>query len=60
MNGVYRIARDGNVSGPERLPVFVPKGDIRISTANSEPELVLTGVNGRASVGGAMPVVVRR
>lgn len=60
MDGVYRITRDGNVSGPERLPVFVPKGDVRISMANSEPELVLTGVNGRASVGGAMPIVVGR
>jgi len=59
MDGLYRIARDGSVSGPEPLPVFVPKGDVRISTASSELELVLTGVNRRASVGGAMPIVVR-
>lgn len=35
-----RVARDGDVSGPEPLPVFVPKPDVRISKANSELELV--------------------
>lgn len=60
MDGLYRIARDGNVSGPEPLPVFVPKGDVRISKADTAFELVLTGVNGRASLGGAMPIVVQR
>jgi hypothetical protein len=60
MDGIYRIARDGNVSGPEPLPAFVPYGDVGVAKMGSDLELVLTGVNARASLGGAMPIVVRR
>ncbi|WP_198354606.1 hypothetical protein [Sphingomonas sp. MA1305] len=60
MDGLYDIARDGRVSGPKPLPAFKLRGDVRISDAARTPELVLTGINGRASLGGAMPIVVQR
>jgi hypothetical protein len=58
VRGVYRIAHDRSEN--VALPKFSDVGDVKVSFAIPGIVLVLTGINRRASISGAVPLLVPR
>lgn len=58
-NGLHRIEADGTGTH-QRLPRFVEVDGVLVSFAVPGFVLVVTGINGRASMGGAAPMLVVR
>lgn len=59
LDGGYVVASDGTVLGPEAMPRFTARGTVQVATTGDGVELILSGINRRASLSGAMPIVVR-
>ena len=59
IDGLRRIDARG-VSAVRPLPPFRDRGGVRVAEVSGDLMLVLTGINARASVGGAMPIAVAR
>jgi hypothetical protein len=59
IDGARRITAEG-ADEPEPLPQAIERGGEHIVEASSEYWLVMSGINGRGSVGGGMPIVVPR
>ncbi|HTU11739.1 MAG TPA: hypothetical protein VMG08_12675 [Allosphingosinicella sp.] len=57
-NGLHRVGRDGATHVP--LPRFVRVEGLLVSFALPEAVLVVTGINGRASLSGAVPIMAVR
>lgn len=55
-NGVHRIAADGTATHVP-LPRFIRVEGVLVSFALPDVVLAITGINGRASVSGAVPIV---
>ena len=58
-NGLYRLAADGTATHVP-LPRFVRVEGVLVSFALPDAVLVVTGINGRASVSGAVPIMAVR
>lgn len=59
VDSMRRVSSAG-VEAPRPLPPFVERGGVHLSEASPDYLLVLTGVNGRGAISGAMPLVVPR
>jgi hypothetical protein len=58
-NGLYRLASDGTASHVP-LPRFIRVEGVLVSFALPDVVLVVTGINGRASMSGAVPIMAVR